>query len=234
MNKKPVTPKFQSYLIVGSQNQTAIEEVAKRYKVDLNKTSPDITFIKPEKTLRDGRQGSISIDQVREMKREIYQKPVSTRFKIVLIESAEKLTREAQNSLLKVLEEPPPHAIIILDAKNKANLLPTIVSRSTIIRANTQKTLADSSSIFLKHRELKSLLLEVSRVENPTEWLDDQMTLLHNSLVESIKNHQNIDSLNKIQETIEKCKEAKVMIEANVNAKFVLANLVFSLNKTYS
>lgn len=228
MNKKTLAPKFQSYLVIGNQNQQTIEEVANKYKVDLTKLSPDISFIKPVKTLRDGRQGSISIDQVREMKSQIYQKPVSAKFKIILVENAQKLTKEAQNSLLKVLEEPPPHAIIILDAKNKTSLLPTIVSRSTVIRTNTQKPQTESS-ILLNQKGIKPLLLDVSAVENPTEWLDDQMALLHNALLTNIKNGKR-DPLAEIQDTLEKCKDAKEMIEANVNAKFVLANLVFSIH----
>lgn len=79
-------------------------------------------------------KSSISIDQIRELKKEIAYKPYESDHKIYIIEPAEKMTREAANSLLKTLEEPPSFATIILLAEDSGKLLSTIVSRCQEIK----------------------------------------------------------------------------------------------------
>ena len=79
-------------------------------------------------------KSAISIDQIRELKKEIAYKPYDGDHKIYIIEAAEKLTKEAANSLLKTLEEPPSFATIILLVEDSGKLLPTIVSRCQEIK----------------------------------------------------------------------------------------------------
>ena len=62
--------------------------------------------------------------------------PLLGKRRVYLIEQAETLNESAANSLLKVLEEPPPYAVFILLAPHPARVLPTIVSRSQMIRLN--------------------------------------------------------------------------------------------------
>ncbi len=87
---------------------------------------PYVTFVKPIKH-------SISIDEVRELQRAVQLKTLgegkSIR-RVLLIEGAEAMTREAQNALLKLLEEPPSDTLLILTTTNLRELLPTIVSRA--------------------------------------------------------------------------------------------------------
>ncbi|MBQ7792215.1 MAG: AAA family ATPase [Clostridia bacterium] len=77
---------------------------------------------------------SISEDDVRQITSEIYLKPFHFSKKIYLIKDADKMTVQAQNALLKVFEEPPSYAILILVTSNVSLLLPTILSRGTKIR----------------------------------------------------------------------------------------------------
>ena len=72
---------------------------------------------------------SIGIDQVREVQREASLKPFEGRYRVFIFEHAERLTEEASNSLLKILEEPPDQVLIILLSTDPSVLLPTIVSR---------------------------------------------------------------------------------------------------------
>jgi DNA polymerase-3 subunit delta' len=60
--------------------------------------------------------------------------PVVGRRRVTILEQADRLTESAANSLLKVLEEPPPYAIFVLLAPHPARVLPTILSRSQIVR----------------------------------------------------------------------------------------------------
>jgi len=76
------------------------------------------------------KQKNIKIDSIREISRFAYEKPYVSNKKFIIINDADTMTPEAQNSLLKILEEPPETAHIILVASDKDMLLPTIVSRS--------------------------------------------------------------------------------------------------------
>jgi len=78
-------------------------------------------------TVRD----NILIDEIRSMQSNIIVKPLYSGRKVVLIADAEKMTVQAQNCLLKVLEEPPLYAVIILTSSNYEALLSTIRSRVT-------------------------------------------------------------------------------------------------------
>lgn len=74
--------------------------------------------------------GSIGVDDVREQViGDMQIKPYSSRYKIYIIDEAEKLTQQAQNALLKTIEEPPAYGIIILLTTNADTFLQTILSR---------------------------------------------------------------------------------------------------------
>ena len=84
--------------------------------------NPDYKEVEP-----DG--NSIKIAQIREMQERIYEKPIASNKKVMIINESDKMTEEAQNALLKTLEEPPEYAVIILVATNENKLLNTIKSR---------------------------------------------------------------------------------------------------------
>jgi len=69
------------------------------------------------------------IDCVREIKNFLWQKPQNSPKRTVIIDNADLLTAEAQSAILKITEEPPEHALIILIAGNLNNILPPILSR---------------------------------------------------------------------------------------------------------
>ncbi len=72
---------------------------------------------------------SIKIDEIREMQTKIYEKPITSSKKVYVINNAEQMGQEAQNCLLKTLEEPPDFVTIILVVNNENLVLPTIKSR---------------------------------------------------------------------------------------------------------
>ena len=85
---------------------------------------PDIIWIKHEKP------NSIGVDDIRDqLIGDIQIKPYSSKYKIYVIDEAEKLTVQAQNALLKTIEEPPAYGIIILITTNADTFLQTILSR---------------------------------------------------------------------------------------------------------
>lgn len=88
-----------------------------------NYNHPDICWIKKDEL------GSIKIENIRELQKNIYLKAWEAKRKIFIICDAESLTPEAQNSLLKVLEEPPKENILILITSKQNLIFPTVISR---------------------------------------------------------------------------------------------------------
>lgn len=88
---------------------------------------PDILWITHEKA-------SIGVDDIRtQVNADIHIKPYQGQYKIYIIDSADKMTENAQNALLKTIEEPPKYVIILLLACSTQNLLPTILSRCVVL-----------------------------------------------------------------------------------------------------
>ena len=79
---------------------------------------------------------SIKIEQIRELQKRIQEKPIISNKKVYIIDNADLMTKEAQNCLLKTLEEPPEFAIIILIGSNEHAFLTTIKSRCMILHFN--------------------------------------------------------------------------------------------------
>lgn len=91
---------------------------------------------------KEAGQESLGIEAVREVSRFLYQTSISAPYRVVIIRDAQWLTQEAQNALLKILEEPPLRGVIILTASDKTAFLSTVSSR---VLAVFFKTLPDSA-----------------------------------------------------------------------------------------
>src|SRR6516164_4491371 len=106
----------------------SLREADKRETRIFVQTHPDVTIIPP-----DPPQMLVKVDQVRHVIREIYFRPVSGRHRVYIFSEADFM-KEAANSLLKILEEPPDFATIFLLTDNPSALLPTIRSRCMHLR----------------------------------------------------------------------------------------------------
>ncbi|MBS6645404.1 MAG: DNA polymerase III subunit delta' [Clostridiaceae bacterium] len=85
---------------------------------------PDLVYVTHEKP------NSIGVDDIREQINDtIMIRPYSSYYKIYIVDDAEKMTAQAQNALLKTMEEPPSYAVILLLTTNQEAFLPTILSR---------------------------------------------------------------------------------------------------------
>jgi DNA polymerase-3 subunit delta' len=91
----------------------------------------------------------IKIGQIRELQRSLAFKPYEARWRVVIVDGAERMTRETANAFLKTLEEPPQSTTIILIATAREGLPPTVLSRCQRVTFNplseeeVQKVLAD-------------------------------------------------------------------------------------------
>lgn len=88
----------------------------------------------PDYLVMGGNHETIKVEQIREMTNKIIEQPIQSHKKVYLIDDCDKMTLEAQNCLLKTLEEPPEFAIIILITSNESAILNTIKSRCMTIK----------------------------------------------------------------------------------------------------
>lgn len=89
---------------------------------------PDIAVINP----LEGKK-FLSVDQIRELRAEAFVKPHQAANRVFIIEDASRMNPQAQNALLKVLEEPPKNVVFILLVPSKTMLLDTIISRCVLL-----------------------------------------------------------------------------------------------------
>ena len=94
----------------------------------LSGNHPDIIFVTHEKP------NSVSVDDIRtQINGDVSIKPYSRPYKVYIVNEAEKMTVQAQNAILKTLEEPPEYVVILLLTTNVNSMLPTILSRCVVL-----------------------------------------------------------------------------------------------------
>lgn len=100
----------------------------------LSGNHPDLIYVTHEKP------ASIGVDDIREQINDtVAVRPYSSYYKVYIVDEAEKMTQQAQNALLKTIEEPPSYAIIILLTTNQEAFLPTILSRCVQLKLKPLK-----------------------------------------------------------------------------------------------
>lgn len=90
---------------------------------------PDIRVVKNSLYGIEKKTDILAVETIRAMKKEIYLKPYIADRKIYIIPKADTMVEQAQNSLLKILEEPPAYCVLILLCESSGALLPTVMSR---------------------------------------------------------------------------------------------------------
>ncbi len=144
--------------------------------------NPDFLIIEP-----DG--NSIKIEQIRYLQKKIQEKPIISEKKVYIINDANLMTVEAQNCLLKTLEEPPEYATIILIGNNENSFLQTIKSRCIIIHFKA-----------LENEEIKRFLVEKYSLQNISDSIIDTY---QGSIGKAILLKDKQDEYEKIQDIID-------------------------------
>ena len=121
IGKKLMAKSFAQIILCTNENKRGCHQCKSCIEFVSN-NHPDFLYIEP-----DG--NSIKIEQIRYLQRKIQEKPIISNKKVYIINDADKMTTEAQNCLLKTLEEPPEYSTIILIGSNENAFLNTIKSR---------------------------------------------------------------------------------------------------------
>ncbi len=148
--------------------------------------NPDFSYIEP-----DG--NSIKIEQIRDLQKKIQEKPIISERKIYIINDADLMTQEAQNCLLKTLEEPPEFATIILIGANETAFLPTIKSRCTILHFNK-----------IDNEDIKKYLLENYNINNISE---NMLEVFQGSIGKALKLKDKQEEYQKIELIVQQIKQ---------------------------
>jgi len=177
---------------------------------------------------------AMGIEDVRNIQKTILLKPFRGKTKAVIIDIYENITQEAQNALLKILEEPPANTIIIITISKKELVLPTIISRCKVIvlQEKEMELMQDDVSRF--HDILNNLLngktgdkLKIAQDiarnrENIFLWLEKMAVVLKNELTDNNTNLKYLNLLKELQKTYKNIKST------NVNPRIALENLFLS------
>ena len=173
--------------------------------------NPDFEIIEP-----DG--NNIKIEQIRELIKKVYEKPIVSNKKVYIINDSNLMTKEAQNSLLKTLEEPPEYVTIILIASNENLFLPTIKSRCTKIMFRKLTDSELKTILERKYNKLNTqeLMLKIADGSvNKAVSLDGKEELYNkvNRIYSSLENVNIIELINSKEDIFKDKEEAIEMLE---------------------
>lgn len=93
--------------------------------LSITQNNPDIIWFR-----KDEKKATIGVKEIRSVQDYVATSPSYSKYKVIIFENAEKMTLQAQNALLKVLEEPPVYVVMILISSNNSQILDTVKSRT--------------------------------------------------------------------------------------------------------
>lgn len=142
---------FQAYLFFG-EDMRSVVDFAQRlaHAVEYGTFEKDEKFLNDFLEVKPEEKESVGIGEVRALQKFLYQKPISSPKRIAILHPADALTDEAQSALLKIIEEPPKDALIILVAHAADSILPTIASRVHVVYFPAMEQNAEEGDFFVE------------------------------------------------------------------------------------
>lgn len=217
-------------LLLVTRDQKKAEEHAKNMFLAKGINIVDITVTQYE--------NAIGIEDIREIQKKLFLKPLKSVEKVLIIPNMQTASTEAQNALLKVLEEPPINTSIVLLSTGEKLLLPTILSRCKI------EILDDKNKQINEQEEnVKAVLKNISKApigeklaiaqkisEDKTEaisFLTTAITILRNQMLEKANKNQPAITDAK---TVERFQKALTLTSTtNIAIRMILEDLFFHL-----
>ncbi|MEG1880472.1 MAG: DNA polymerase III subunit delta' C-terminal domain-containing protein, partial [Oscillospiraceae bacterium] len=159
---------------------------------------PDIITVTNQLYDDTKKQTNLLVDTIRCMKKDVYIKPYSAEHKFYIIPNADSMNIEAQNSILKVFEEPPGYCTIILISENLNLFLPTIISRATTIHFQPLPTMEVEEYLINYANVDKNIAVSKAIMSGGS--IGSALNLLDNPELDEIRNTtiEHIFSLSKI------------------------------------
>lgn len=208
---------MHAFLIIGNSPDLIEKEIAVRVK-EWKISSWDITRIPAE--------GSIGIELIRDFEHNLSLTPRNSPAKVGILTDMERLTVEAQNALLKTLEEPPPNTYIIGSTNTPEALLPTIRSRMSVIKlASTKETPGAAYQKLLTELLTATPGRQLTILEPFSATRDDAKIFISNMLL-AAREELLAHPTPKLTKFIRNLLTANAQLSVNVNQKLVIDNAV--------
>lgn len=177
---------------------------------------------------------AMGIEDVRNIQKAILLKPFRGKTKAVIIDTYEGITPEAQNALLKILEEPPSNTILVIITEKKELILPTIISRCKVIVLQEKETVLSETEIRKFKDDLNTLLngkigdklklaQDLAKDKEGISWLTKMAVFAKGELTKNTNNPKLLIFLKELQKTY------KAIKSTNVNQRTALEVLFLSL-----
>lgn len=206
-----------SQLISGGDNQTRYQKALEIISLPIN--SPDFFIIDQKET--------ITINQVREIRRWLALKPYQEKRQAVLVLEADQLTLPAQQAFLKTLEEPNENCLIVLTTGQINSLLPTIISRCQIINLPTNIDLSLINQPLINQLQnagpgQRLLLAQNFRQPEEIKKLIEQLMISYRQLLVKQPDWGNLKKLHLLQKNYQ-------IVNLNLNPQLFSGNLFLGL-----
>ncbi len=213
---------YQPYLLIGQKEDSQLQQILSDLGINLDLKSQDFIRITPVK--------EFSIEDSRLIIKKSSLSPLFSKNKVILIENFTNASTEAQNSLLKILEEPPLSTLIILLSETKNNILPTILSRVITINFHTKptsKTDAISIDAFISQISSTELslgqkLMQLDKAKEP-----ELKVLIKDLQITLSKPYLNKSELFLAKSLL----DINSLIKINVKSRLILDNIIIALDQ---
>jgi len=173
-------------------------------------------------------EGSIGVSEIRAFQQRLQLSPLQGSYTAGIIPNAHLATTEAQNALLKTLEEPPPHTRLILEAPSMQSFLPTILSRCQLISLGTsdQYTTDDLLQCFKTLKQLQEARLgeRIKIIDAVTKDREETKAWVEQAIVAS-RTLLLASPTPQTTHFIRRLIEAQKHLAANANPKLILDQL---------
>lgn len=229
-----------TYVIIHSNPAILEESIINTINKHLNKDvhcfeeickDPDFCIVEHQE------QGNIKIEQIKQLQKKLLFSPFNKTHQFGIIKDAHLMTTEAQNALLKTLEECNENTVIILTINNEGSVLQTILSRCNRIYPNGENLNIQGDDFFSQEEFLKKPVYEkINDVENiikdkgANEFLENLTKFFRKKYTEKIENREDVS---KEIMMIKKLEQAKYRISKNVNAKIALEYICFKIDQYF-
>ena len=224
---------MHTFLIIGGTKEARIKKITSLMAED------HITTFDTRPLTLTEEISSIGIALVRNWQKQLLLMPTSSPYAAGVIESAELLTTEAQNALLKTLEEPPIHTRIYMEAQSDNAFLPTILSRCQIMKLSDETTKLTKkeetqldelkqlfSTTISKGGIIATIDTLVKNKNDAGQWIDQAIQAIHTT-----KSTWPIATYVSMQKQL---MHAKKQLTSNVQYKLVLDDIFLSFTTRQS
>lgn len=194
-----------------ASRKEVIEQILGDYKMP--NPHPDLLYF-----LSDAKLG---IEQSRKIKEHFSLKPYSAKGRIAVLENAGELTHEAQNALLKTIEELPENAVFILASDSDSKFLPTILSRCKVTRVKGKESRVEDAAQVQEIEKLLNSTIEerfafVEKLKDKEGFLQALVAYFHKKLPDN-------------SEYVSELMQAEAWAKQNVNIRAILEYLMLEM-----